>query len=1089
MKHQNNQFYIVVLLIIFALQSIVLADQSDQEQIKTQLETLKREKQKVDGSITELSSKSIELQKFEKELMSNYKYLSEQRLRLKGIQLWNGFTAFVSVAFNCLQKVNPGTSIITNIAGFVQDRASDTLSNAPLEAQIKHLSAEMTALSPALRRLDRALTLTPNEVADLLVSRGMVGDIEAISVRWDGNIRLPATPEEIAKSPAVITGKTTFILERMDDAMKSLYSTRKATGKSISEIALYLSNAKIKSLELGVAIAKLEGKVEYEKILEDISKETLADVKPEITIPVLSDDSNIQPQSHASAFAEIQSAWQSLKANAIDGKTYVKIKNQRQTASLLYGDQKTAPSRKIYKKINDYVWGAQFKKDLDSISDRYVRIQFSKQKWAEWQSANDIGGKVSEEQRKERERDFFKPLKQLHEEELSEKNRFAEFSSKVDTLQKTPVTRTLLFNDLSVQTLTEPLSAMITSTNLAGAAWSETMYPRLFHSFYYAENGVTLPSVPLARVAIVKAKSLLDGASVTSSQMQAIITQAEEMATEVKPNLNLWTYLNSASDLGGGSFRIPDEWLSPINVSSQVFNAEVSIHEKIAEAEYESLKAKATEVIQRAEAISMQNKQVEQAKSVAVNWTKAKAVDADNGLDAQGTTTKAFLEKNNLTQEEIEKIKKTITELKTPKDIENYLLKELVREKEQSQKIPKKEQLASIQNEYLKMKETINKNREVYPSLVEEYTKSYSKLEENLYALESQYPLVTESFSIEDIMAKAGQTLPMSDWALPSPDDLSPLNPTDDAVVNDFIEVATQYNDLVAPYLEKTQRSYTTAKDKMIVLARKPLTTAILQPDISPEEFEKRLSVLVTEAQSVYVPFAFLDTAEKKTDIGIQYQNLLNDVNKSKEQYLMFWLHDTYQIIEEISDNLQSNMALSQEKREVYQQELNALIAPNSFVDKQKENIEIKNLITIIDNLLKKLTPSSSNIIDEEQMVRDFYQSFKEAYESKRISQISSLISSDWSSSADGIGIDELEEYLGNSFEVFDDITYNMSNLSIQKETENVYSTTYDLEIIGEIYDNEIEHIEKSTVSEKLNIIADKVVIFKTTSGQFWSIK
>jgi hypothetical protein len=122
-------------------------------------------------------------------------------------------------------------------------------------------------------------------------------------------------------------------------------------------------------------------------------------------------------------------------------------------------------------------------------------------------------------------------------------------------------------------------------------------------------------------------------------------------------------------------------------------------------------------------------------------------------------------------------------------------------------------------------------------------------------------------------------------------------------------------------------------------------------------------------------------------------------------------------------------------------------------------------------------------------LIKAFYDKFKSAYESKNDSQVMSFISDEWSA-GDGTTLSDLQENLRNSFSVFNEIRYNISNLNIEKLPDGNYKVTYDVTITGRIYENNIKHEEKSLVSEIVVIDkSGKVKIFKTLSGRFWYIE
>ncbi len=151
---------------------------------------------------------------------------------------------------------------------------------------------------------------------------------------------------------------------------------------------------------------------------------------------------------------------------------------------------------------------------------------------------------------------------------------------------------------------------------------------------------------------------------------------------------------------------------------------------------------------------------------------------------------------------------------------------------------------------------------------------------------------------------------------------------------------------------------------------------------------------------------------------------------------------------------------------------------------------KIKTFENKIDKLMS-ICENSTNISFSEatSKIQSFYRQFKEAYESKDVSSVVSLLSDDWGSSSDGTDMSDLEDYLSRSFRLFDSIIYNISNLNIQKIKGNLYRVSYNLSIEGEIYDEDIVHVEKSSVQEEVQVKNGTVKILKTLNGQYWSIK
>jgi len=148
---------------------------------------------------------------------------------------------------------------------------------------------------------------------------------------------------------------------------------------------------------------------------------------------------------------------------------------------------------------------------------------------------------------------------------------------------------------------------------------------------------------------------------------------------------------------------------------------------------------------------------------------------------------------------------------------------------------------------------------------------------------------------------------------------------------------------------------------------------------------------------------------------------------------------------------------------------------------------EISKLISQLQNAVKqsKLDTGAKNI----QKVQEFYSNFKQAYESKSEYQIVNFISNNWESS-EGTTISDLEDNLRRIFNIFDNINYNISNLTIVPIADNTFRVNYDVEIIGVNYERNLKHEEKSSVCEEIMIDnKGKVKIYKTINGRFWYIK
>lgn len=122
-------------------------------------------------------------------------------------------------------------------------------------------------------------------------------------------------------------------------------------------------------------------------------------------------------------------------------------------------------------------------------------------------------------------------------------------------------------------------------------------------------------------------------------------------------------------------------------------------------------------------------------------------------------------------------------------------------------------------------------------------------------------------------------------------------------------------------------------------------------------------------------------------------------------------------------------------------------------------------------------------------LVKDLYTRFKQAYEGKNDSQVMSMISDDWQAS-DGSTLSDLRTNLRRSFKTFDEIRYNIQNLSVKPAAEGRYSISYDVTITSRIYKRNLKHEEKSTIYEEVTLDrSGKPRISKTLGGRFWYVQ
>lgn len=122
-------------------------------------------------------------------------------------------------------------------------------------------------------------------------------------------------------------------------------------------------------------------------------------------------------------------------------------------------------------------------------------------------------------------------------------------------------------------------------------------------------------------------------------------------------------------------------------------------------------------------------------------------------------------------------------------------------------------------------------------------------------------------------------------------------------------------------------------------------------------------------------------------------------------------------------------------------------------------------------------------------LVKDFYTRFKEAYEARNDSKVVSMISDQWQA-GDGSTLSDLQTTLRRTFKTFDEIRYNIQNLSVTPGENGHYRVAYDVTITSRIYKRNLKHEEKSSINEEVTIDGSgKAKISRTLGGRFWYVQ
>lgn len=256
--------------------------------------------------------------------------------------------------------------------------------------------------------------------------------------------------------------------------------------------------------------------------------------------------------------------------------------------------------------------------------------------------------------------------------------------------------------------------------------------------------------------------------------------------------------------------------------------------------------------------------------------------------------------------------------------------------------------------------------------------------------------------------------------------------------------------------------------------------------DYAVEDFYSRRDYIYAKIAEMY---------KAKNDIPLKIvskeaNQIITDANRISYEF-----SDFSKLSRENFNTLISSYRTAVSRIEEIENNLKSYACHSSTVEENKKSIE--SYPWIISKEIEKycLTPSlwntsfnnNYNYSDNESLVKKLYDDMKQAYESRSVSRVLSLIDPNWSS-PDGDGVSDLQEHLNSIFRMFNEIKFNISSLNIIYQ-DGIYSVTYNLEMISKIYSKNINRIENSSVTEKVKIENGKAKIIKTENGNYWLVK
>lgn len=1069
------------------------------------IEKLLEEKKELEQQLSGLKGKAADLEKARDEYIETYRYLKSQEIRLQGFQLWNAFVGFISVANDSLQKVNPGNSIVVATATFVQDRVGGAMDNPPLKARIRTVSETVRSIGPALTQLDYAIKLSQPQVADLLVSRKMVDN--TWWNRWSRN------PEDVAVSKSVITGKITFIQEKLGPAATAIYKAKIELDETIPLVAGHVKALEERLNQIEINIAQIRRHMELNNVLETARK---IENPPTVEVKLYPGEA----KAYGTAFASVQSAWNDLKSNSINGETYRQLKQKAYIDASTYRWEQMRPYSESWTAASRYFWDELLPR-LRTIEDAATRKSLYDAASARLRAASDAYWAAAQKESEAYKQQFEEPMKRLAEDEKAELERWRAFAQRIGNLLETPVdTHIINVWEKTVERKTVPLRNVgLNGSSLANAAWSYYWN----YSFIYNQTSSSNPPVWSLKDASktieawekqIKefadfAREIYSACQSADSQFSGFASEIDGLANELEPNRMVWDYFGWAGTDTGHYFSASGLF-AQMNMAMTIYNAAAKSGEETVKRWNESVAENARRASEIKSAMQGSDALLKDAEALYELKKEAYYAYTSPSLDRTGTHGRSFLEYSGITKEAADTAEDFVRSLANEEEIENHLFAVMRYDWEEYRRVPRSlEELAGTKQRFQAGDSAAANAYNRYESAYRAYNSAERRIESTLSNMRSKLmdvaPGLLRLLYLDAILNAVVNPFSLSwnerstyNWYATDPQDLAAGWPAAGPVFTRLENIRRQYDQKVEPVKKEIAAGFPKRAAKIDALTRQANTLAQASSISSEAAFRSNIESLREKGREIYDPLSksvYLSSSMVVVRSFYSFNSALSWAY-SRMSYLLArdnHLAEVAKLLEEAARLVgQAHSEEGVEKARQMAANLEVTIRPGSTLAYYASANETgaKELISRGYDLIVKLNDYIAQarqtlVAAVAAQVRDFYATFAKTYEQRNANAVTRLMDERWTAS-DGTDLVDVEEMLDNSFSVFDRVEYRIENLTVSPMPDGRAAASYNVTIVGRILRQDLVHQEKSTVNDVLANDGKGWRIVQTLGGQFW---
>jgi len=1065
---------------VFALALLVslpvAADYDPVAELRVRAAKLKVEESKAREAVAAVEGKYQSLLTQRSEVATQVEKLKREKLRVRGFQMWNAFAGSMGATFDVLQKVNPGANAFVAAAGFVTDQVYGAMNTSgSIPARLNKLDAKVKSLSPKLRMLQKAYSMTPQEVADQLVVRKMVENTWV--QRWQN------TPEVIAESKSVVTGKGTFILEAMDPAITELEEILAEMDGVLRDLAQLTPNLKLDAKRLPSELRDVERQIEAQ---EQIKRQAIPPLPEPATV-----DMNAA-RDYAAAGQEMVRALQSLSDNQIGCHEH----SQRQTAAY-NGANRTYSTRvsAAYNRLRGACSGSSSEACTAAWRAFYA---YANAEHTAYRNAIE-GAQKSIRQMLEAERDG--PVRS--------------FNRDMDALRD---------STLFIQGRERVFATSVWGgASLANWIWGDIHWMRNWSLPVMAPiGGLTGSGRRYAEwlKMLEDSKAHLDEAERRagneSGAARALSGRTPSLDQQLMRKRALWDchgwfvrYANGRSSPEGDL-----RWLHGFD---EAFQSAVEANQEKAK-DYQEMLLEALMKARAAAPIMAGEEEIVRLASAALEARRAamRAYDPYR-LDVSGGRVRDFLAAYQISHEGMRELERMVQEFADEKKLEAYARTLVMGEPTYNPRaiyVLDRKGVEDLRKNMGRQVAAIDNAREAFQNARRQAEDAYGAMSSRLENIRSsiqnllpeQAMLLEEDRVFKEVLERqwwdawrsnsqfsyydaTGQSL--YQLVLPDPADFGESSYGLIPLMEKYIPLAEKYLALVNPMIENVRSAVREAKQIDKLSERVTGNSGWAQ--LSRSGFAAQIAGVRKEVMAIYEPMqkkgkawggSPLDLALRGFNLAVaRLASVNSEVNSARDQ-----AEQLQTLSARVGQFLASPGSL--EAGEALSGEVAGAISPGGMASAYaRQHAPVNAALTSLNGQAQALTTWLARTRAEQAMqqvgaVQRFYEEFAQAYSSMNLSRLTRMMTPDWR--ADDADLSDLEDTLSNSFRVFDRIQFKIQGLSIQPSGPDRFEASYSATITGHINQLGLKHEETARVSDTVVNTPDGMKIQRTRGGRLW---